>query len=125
MRSLSRHKHTLSRRHSTAESWNDIVYVGISAWLCILQSDFLQSILYEQTLVLQIFGLLAFIEQKENDNNELCLFLLHYHFPMEDSSQCLFLLHYHFPMEDSSEYFVWAYRGYIVQNCIHYSCTIT
>ena len=49
---------------------------------------------WKQTLFLQIFGLVAFIEQKENNNNGMsenlqkeCLFILHYHFPMEDFSE--------------------------------------
>ena len=51
----------------------------------------------KQTLFLQIFGLVAFIEQnvfvlldkghKAENLQKECLFLLHYHFPMEDSSE--------------------------------------
>ena len=79
---------------------------------------------------MQIFGLVAFIEQKENDNNDnLCkihvglynglvkanmdltqivivivFFLLDKDHEAEIlQKECLFLLYYHFPMEDSSE----------------------
>ena len=98
---------------------------------------------WKQTLFLQIFGLVAFIEQRENNNNDnLCkiyeglyiasalmkttnndvivkatmdstyivivivFFLLDKGHEAENlQKECLFLLHYHFPMEDSSESF--------------------
>ena len=50
---------------------------------------------------MQIFGLVAFIEQKENDNNDNDKG----HEAENLQKECLFLLHYHFPMEDSSESF--------------------
>ena len=63
------------------------------------------AILYnkKQTLFLQIFGLVAFIEQKENDNNDVFFLLDKGHEAENLQKECLFLLHYHFPMEDSSE----------------------
>ena len=62
---------------------------------------------------------MAFIEQNENDNNDnLCknhggIYIASAHLFLLDKSHeaehlqkgCLFLLHYHFPMEDSSERF--------------------
>ena len=58
---------------------------------------------------MQIFGLVAFIKQKENDNNDVIVivivfFLLDKGHEAENlQKECLFLLYYHFPMEDSSE----------------------
>ena len=58
------------------------------------------------TLFLQIFSPMAFIEQKENDNNDnLC-----------KCTNYVILLYYHFPMEDSSEY--------IDTSCSPASCAI-
>ena len=68
---------------------------------------------------MQIFGLVAFIEQKENDNNDnLCKIhgglyiasalnkLLDKGHEAENlQKECLFLLYYHFPMEDFGESF--------------------
>ena len=70
---------------------------------------------------MQIYGLVAFIEQKENDNNDyrakknendnnaivIVFFLLDKGHEAENlQKECLFLLHYHFPMEDSSESYI-------------------
>ena len=52
---------------------------------------------------MQIFGLMAFIEQKEN---VIVFFLLDKGHEVEHlQKECLFLLQYHFPMEDFSELF--------------------
>ena len=58
---------------------------------------------------MQIFGLVAFIEQKENN---IVFFLLDKgHGAKILQKECLFLLHYHFPMEDSSESLYANYIG--------------
>ena len=63
---------------------------------------------------MQIFGLLAFMEQKENNNNDnvnnnvivIVFFLLDKgNEAVNLQKECLLLLHYHVPMEDFSETF--------------------
>ena len=51
------------------------------------------------------FGLVAFIEQIENNVVIVIVFFLldKGHEAENLQKECLFLLHYHFPMEDSSE----------------------
>ena len=64
---------------------------------------YLHNVKYNKTnTLLQIFGFVAFIEQKENDNNDnLCKI----HGGLYIALALSILLHYHFPIDDSSESF--------------------